>query len=1031
MKEFPPFRLDPINQCLWRPGDEKEKQRILLTPKAFAMLSYLVERAGRLVTQDELLEALWPETYVQPEVLKSHIRDIRAALGDDSKSPRFIETLPRRGYRFVAAVSEGPGKRGLRVDEPTPAIVGRGSELDRLQGLLQRALQGERQLVFVTGEAGIGKTALADTFERRAAAAHPGLRIARGQCVEGYGGTEPYYPMLEALRQLCNGPEGDSVVRALASHAPTWLVQFPALVKREQRESLHREIVGATRERMLREIADALEAIKAERPLLLVLSDLHWADSSTIDLISVLARRRQPARLMLIATYRPVDVALADHPLKALKQDLLIHHLCHEIALEPLGEAEVAQYLSLELAGFSVPEGLAELIYRRSEGNPLFMVAALTHMRDRGLVEVENGSWKLRMPLEQMEVLAPEGLRRMIELQIERLSPEEQRVLEVASVLKEFSLSVAVGALVANIEPETLEELLEGLARRHQVIRPAGFRDYLSGPSPCYEFVHVLYRDVLYARIGSARRRKLHKSMAEHGEALHLPLGADTATAFLETGIANELAHQFEQCGDWLSAIKYLQIASDTAARRFEPTQAAETIEHALELVKNMPETERAATEIELLQKLCTIYSTSFDPRALQTYEILAGRAAEYGLADVEVHALLEMAFPVALVSCEVYESALTRAFEAHLRSAVGDASNPAAIRALYLPRRMAAGKCEPGNLEECRQLVAELHEIEDRALFGEVQLGFGYSLFQFSEYREARRRAVGGFADFSEGYEKPYLSWHFQMRHHVVASSLLFLGEWGEALREIEQYLKLVEKNGDRYNATLARLRQVELQIRAMDFSGAQRILESVYAVVDTIPYMRRNWMIWAGSAEAGLGNHDRALKQLLSCREEMDKNPLLTDWYNRMPLQQSLTEAWLTKGELEKARVEAEEFLRATLSTEERTYRALAFETSARVAIAEGDLPKAEDGIEKAEQEMEGYETPLAAWRVHATASEVYERIGERESAKRHLELSRDTIMNLGNSVPVEEPLRERFLSAPAIRKILANEAVHAKTV
>src|SRR5215831_14721861 len=101
MKLFPPFRLDAADQSLWR--DDK---RIPLTPKAFAVLQYLVDRAGRLVTQNELLEALWPDTFVQPEVLKSQILDVRAALGDRPKDPLFIETVPRRGYRFIAAVRE-------------------------------------------------------------------------------------------------------------------------------------------------------------------------------------------------------------------------------------------------------------------------------------------------------------------------------------------------------------------------------------------------------------------------------------------------------------------------------------------------------------------------------------------------------------------------------------------------------------------------------------------------------------------------------------------------------------------------------------------------------------------------------------------------------------------------------------------------------------------------------------------------------------------------------------------------------------
>src|SRR5713101_8545716 len=108
MKEFSPFRFDTVNQCLWRGMGRADKERILLTPKAFAVLRYLVEHPGRLVTHAELLKTLWPDTTVQPEVLKSHILEIRNALGDRPKNPLFIETLPRRGYQFIARVSEAP-----------------------------------------------------------------------------------------------------------------------------------------------------------------------------------------------------------------------------------------------------------------------------------------------------------------------------------------------------------------------------------------------------------------------------------------------------------------------------------------------------------------------------------------------------------------------------------------------------------------------------------------------------------------------------------------------------------------------------------------------------------------------------------------------------------------------------------------------------------------------------------------------------------------------------------------------------------
>jgi len=275
MKDFPPFRLDLVNQCLWRHPDRGDDERILLTPKAFAVLRYLVEHAGQLVTHDELLDAVWPNTHIQPQAIKKLILDLRGMLGDRANKPVFIETLHRRGYRFIAAVSEGTG--ALPAVPTPPALgrlVGREHALGELRDCLGKISGGERQIVFITGEPGIGKTALADEFQRLAMAQLPGLRIARGQCVEGYGGKEAYYPMPEALGGLCRGPGGESVIQSLAAAAPTWLVQFPALVKREQREMLQREILGATRERMLREIDDLLEAVTAASPLLLVLEDL-------------------------------------------------------------------------------------------------------------------------------------------------------------------------------------------------------------------------------------------------------------------------------------------------------------------------------------------------------------------------------------------------------------------------------------------------------------------------------------------------------------------------------------------------------------------------------------------------------------------------------------------------------------------------------------------------------------------------------------------------------------------------------------
>ncbi len=157
MREFPPFRLDIVNQCLWR-GESPTEERILLAPRAFAVLRYLVEHPGRLVTHDELFEALWPKTYVQPEVLKSHIAAIRAVLGDDARKPIFIETQSRRGYRFIATVTEDAPARPSRMTnlpEAVSELIGREAELRAVT-----ALATEHRLVSLVGAGGIGKTRL-------------------------------------------------------------------------------------------------------------------------------------------------------------------------------------------------------------------------------------------------------------------------------------------------------------------------------------------------------------------------------------------------------------------------------------------------------------------------------------------------------------------------------------------------------------------------------------------------------------------------------------------------------------------------------------------------------------------------------------------------------------------------------------------------------------------------------------------------------------------------------------------------------
>jgi len=519
VKAFGPFRLDAVNQCLWRNAGSNPAERILLKPKAFAILRYLVDHAGRLVTRDELLDAVWPDTHVQPDVLKRHVFDIRNELGDDPREPIYIETLSRRGHQFIAPVRNVVPQSAAADTAANSQLVGRDQALAELQECLGLVSKGQRQIVFVTGEAGIGKTALVDEFQRQATTGAP-IRIGRGQCVEGYGGKESYYPMLEALGKLCRGPAGEPVLRVLTAEAPTWLARFPSLVHRLDYERLRDEILGATMPRMLREICDAIEMIAAETPLLLILEDLHWTDHSTVDLLSALARGRGGARLMVIGTCRPVDLALAGNPLGAVERDLLVHRLCREVALKPLKEAEIGAYLAREAEG-CVPEGLAAALYSHSEGNPMLLETALEHMVGRGLVSREDGRWNLRAAIEEIEVEAPEDLRAMIEIQIGRLSAGELRAMEAASV-NGVAFTAALSAHAAGMELEDFEELCESLVHRGLLSRSAGARTIPDhSVSDQYRFVHAVYRDVLYRRQSPCRRAALHRRIGQRLEELY------------------------------------------------------------------------------------------------------------------------------------------------------------------------------------------------------------------------------------------------------------------------------------------------------------------------------------------------------------------------------------------------------------------------------------------------------------------------------------------------------------------------------
>ena len=468
--------------------------------------------------------------------LASRVKAARRAVGDsgreqaaDPHRPRPRLPVPRPRARSQ------PGGEARAPRRRSATWSGGRRSWSGWAALYDLAGQGRRQVVFVTGEAGIGKTTLVEAFAGEVGRERAGL-VARGQCLEQRGAPEPYLPVFDALGRLCQVDPG--AVALLSRVAPTWLAQMPALVEPADRADLEQRALGGTRGRMLREAAEALEAAGSDRPLVLVLEDLHWADPSTVDLLEWLARRDTPARLLVVGTYRPADALAGGAPIGDAGAELRLRGLANELRLGELGPQAVAAVLGRGLPGADVPEELARLVHRRTDGVPLFVVQLAQAWTDAGVLRPASGRWELapRPPGDDPEV--PDDLRRLLELQLERLDAADLAMLEAAAVGGvEFAAATAAADGPGTVD--AAEERCAALARHGRFLRPTGPVAWPDGTvSSGFRFAHDLHRTVLYDRIPAGRRARLHAAVAGRLERAYGPAAAahaaELATHFLE-----------------------------------------------------------------------------------------------------------------------------------------------------------------------------------------------------------------------------------------------------------------------------------------------------------------------------------------------------------------------------------------------------------------------------------------------------------------------------------------------------------------
>jgi DNA-binding winged helix-turn-helix (wHTH) protein/predicted ATPase len=618
---------------------------VKLEPQVFNILAYLIQHRERVVSKEELLEQLWPGRHVGEATLTSRLMAARRAIGDRGREQRMIQTVHGRGYRFIAAVEEraddAPAAPAVASPLPRSAaepsawprlrpspramMVAREGELVHLDQHFAQALHGARQLVFIAGEAGIGKTTLVDAFVAEVAATEA-VWIGWGQCIEQHGAGEAYLPLLEALGRLGRGPEGDRLVELLRQRAPSWLLHLPALVPDTVFEALQRRAGGATRERMLRELAEAVEALTAERPLVLVLEDLQWSDASTLDWLGYMARRREAARLLVLGTYRPVDPVAGVHRLRAVIQELQLHGQGVELRLPYLPETGVAAYLAQRFGAGAVPVGLARVLHQRTAGNPLFLVAVVDALVQGGRLQEGPTGWALVGDLEAVAVGVPASIRQLLEQQVEQLAPEEQMLLEAASVAGVDFTAAAVAAGVAQ-PVDAVEARYDALARRGQLVQAQGMVDWPDGTvTASYGFLHALYREIVYDRVPASRRVRWHRQI---GARLEAGYGARAPE------LAVELAEHFVRGRNAERAVQYLQVAGAQAVQRSAHHEALQHLTRGLELLATLPETPaRTQQELDLQIALGSVLIATKGagaPEVEQTYARARALCAQVG----------------------------------------------------------------------------------------------------------------------------------------------------------------------------------------------------------------------------------------------------------------------------------------------------------------------------------------------------------------------------------------------------------------
>ncbi|MCL4853389.1 MAG: AAA family ATPase, partial [Bryobacteraceae bacterium] len=853
-------------------------------------------------------------------------------------------------------------------------IVGRGKELQELHEFLAGCRSSDLRMVGITGEPGIGKTALLDDFSFEARRSTR-CRIARSHCSERLVGAEAYSPVIELLESLTDRDFSQPVSQLLKLVAPTWYVQVAPLWATSD-PSFSRVLDrarAASGERMKRELASFLAELSSDVPLAIIIDDIHWADPSTIELLAYLARREGLDGIVFLLAYRPTEMSLAGHPFVPIRQELVKRRVCRELPLSLLTETDVEAYLTRRFVRNAFPSELALSLHARTEGSPFFLVELIQELRERsGFVDID-GVWHLRYSQQELSNLYPTSIQNMIQRKIDQLPTASRDVLLAAAVQGTEFGSFVVGR-ATGMEAAEAEDVLRDLDQVHAFIR----RVVLSSDrSVCqtedYAFVHVLYQNALYESLTSARRAALSLRVAE---------------ALLERDhsnpepIAAQLALLYETGGDYRKAADWFLVAAGKAAKVYANQQAVALYEKAVQMAKELPDEFRRQLTLKATLRLGELHLTISElEAAADDYRQAAEIAEEAGLTEVQIDALCaaalaefvfkrtertrtlgERALHLAKATNFGYGIASAEATIAMQRMCDGDVEGAADLVARALPALMASERT-PTPLHAIEAVVhcSAYHAWQGR--LEQAGPGIGWAL------KRARERGV---------------SYHIVECLFITGLGLGQSGQISPALASLDQAERIADLNGDRYWRPRIPNTRGWIYRELQDFESAIRVNQEGTGMSHEMRFPEgiASSHIHLAGIQITLGDLGRAREHLGKARLLLEDDPWFW-WVYENRYRYELGRYWIAQGRLLQAKNAVGKLLDLANRTLKNKHIALGHMLRAKIALLEENPEVAQVDYDKALDLVNRYPCPTIEWQIAKASARNCQRLHDSERA------------------------------------------------